>query len=321
MKKILALFSPKEPSVPRMREAIDGEFIFKRAEELTEEDMKDVQIILGNPPPKLLASCEKLEWLQLISAGTDGYNEPGVLPEGVLFTNATGAFGLAIAEHMLAGLLFLMKKIGVYYDEMKTHTWGDRGSVTSIYGTRTLIVGFGDLGSEFGIRMHALGSEVIGLRRSVQEKPDWLSGLYTMDKLDELLPEADFVALCLPANRETYHLMDARRLGLMKDSAYILNSGRGSAIDPKALLTALNNETIAGAVLDVTEPEPLPADDPLWDAKNLFISPHVSGGRHLEETYTRLFGIFTENLRRYQNREPLMNVVDPETGHRKAPLK
>ena len=317
MVRVLALFSPDEPAVPALERAIDAEFIFKESRSLTEEDVADVDIILGNPPPHLLKHAKKLQWLQIMSAGTDGYTAPGVLPEGVLFTNATGAFGLAIAEHMLGALLFIMKKFGSYADWMKTHTWGDRGSVTSIYGSTSLIIGFGDLGSELGIRLHALGSRVIGVRRTVQEKPDWLDGLYTMDAIDELLPKADIVALSVPSTKETYHLIDERRLNLMKDTAYLLNSGRGTAIDPKALEKALREGRIGGAAIDVTEPEPLPADDPLWDAPNLFITPHVSGGRHLNETTVRLYGILEENLKHFSKGEELKNIVDLKTGYRR----
>ena len=317
MYRVLALFSPDEPAAKSLIGIPGAEFVFKESRSLTEEDVKDADIIFGNPPPRLLASAKKLKWLQIMSAGTDGYTAPGVIPEGVVFTNATGAFGLAIAEHMLGALLFIMKKFGPYADWMKTHTWGDRGSVTSIYGSTTLIIGFGDLGSEFGYRMHLLGSRVLGVRRTVQEKPEWLDGLYTMDAIDALLPEADIVALSVPSTKETYHLIDERRLALMKNTAYLLNSGRGTAIDPKALCKALNEGTIGGAAIDVTEPEPLPADDPLWDAPNLFITPHVSGGRHLNETTVRLYGILEENLKHFLKGEELKNIVDLQTGYRR----
>ncbi len=318
MNQILVVI-PVEDCHKAMLEAAapSAEFIYSSPKAVTSEQVQSADIIIGNVPAKLIAGSKKLRWLQLNSAGTDGYTVPGVLPEDALLTNATGAYGLAISEHLLACLLHLMKKLNHYQREMETHTWQDHGAVTSIYGSKTLVVGYGNIGSEFAVRMHALGSSVTGIRRNKTEKPDYLAGLYQMDRLHECLKDADIVVSCLPGTKETYHVFDADAFAAMKPGAFFLNVGRGNAVDSYALAEALNCGHLAGAAVDVTEPEPLPADHPLWDAKNMLITPHVSGGYHLKETHERIIRIAVENLRRFTNGEALKNNVDFATGYRK----
>ena len=136
-----------------------------------------------------------------------------------------------------------------------------------------------------------------------------LDPVLPLEKLDELLPQADVVALCLPHNAQSAGLMDERRIALMKDDAILVNAGRGSALDQEALVRAMRGGKLWGAALDVTVPEPLPADSPLWDIPNLLLTPHVAGGMRLEITRQRCVEIALENLRRYLAGEPLMNRV------------
>lgn len=297
--------------------AKDADFSFISAKDVTKEQVHDADIIIGNVAPELIKGTSKLKWLQLNSAGTDGYLSEGVLPEGTILTNATGAYGLAISEHMIGSLLCIMKKLHLYGADQPKHVWNDYGNVASIYGSKTLVVGFGDIGSEFAVRMHALGSRVTGIRRNRTEKPDYLEALYQMDAFYECLKTADIVATCLPGTKETYHIFDKKAFAQMKEGAYFLNVGRGSAVDSYALADALNSGHLAGASVDVTEPEPLPSDHPLWDAKNLLITPHISGNYHLKETHERIVRIAADNLNRFIRGEKLQNVVDFATGYRK----
>lgn len=297
--------------------AKDADFSFISAKDVTKEQVHDADIIIGNVAPELIKGTSKLKWLQLNSAGTDGYLSEGVLPEGTILTNATGAYGLAISEHMIGSLLCIMKKLHLYGADQPKHVWNDYGNVASIYGSKTLVVGFGDIGSEFAVRMHALGSQVTGIRRNRTEKPDYLEALYQMDAFYECLKTADIVATCLPGTKETYHIFDKKAFAQMKEGAYFLNVGRGSAVDSYALADALNSGHLAGASVDVTEPEPLPSDHPLWDAKNLLITPHISGNYHLKETHERIVRIAADNLNRFIRGEKLQNVVDFATGYRK----
>ena len=315
--KILVALPVEDRHKKLLRSSAQGaQMEFSPAKDLTRQQVQDADIIIGNVSPELLRGTEKLKWLQLNSAGTDGYTQEGVLPKAVLLTNATGAYGLAISEHMIGALLCMMKKLHLYGADQQKHVWGDHGNVTAIYGSRTLVVGFGDIGSEFAVRMNALGSRVTGIRRNKAEKPDYLEALYQMDAFEECLKTADIVATCLPGTRDTYHVFDRNAFAKMKEGAYFLNVGRGSAVDSYALAEALNSGHLAGASVDVTEPEPLPKEHPLWDAQNLLITPHISGNYHLQETHERIIRIAADNLVRFMQGRELKNIVDFSTGYR-----
>ena len=315
-KKVLVVIPVEERHRRMLEEAFpEAGFLYRRTAEPA--DLAQANIIIGNVPPNRLHEAAKLEWMQLNSAGADEYIRERALPAGVLLTNASGAYGLAISEHMLAGTLMLIKRLNRYHTNQLRHRWLDEGRVQSIEGSRTLIVGLGDIGSEYGRRMKALGSHVAGIRRHADHKPAWLDELDTMDALDAELAKADFVSLSLPATPATYHLIDYRRLSLMKRSAVLLNVGRGNVVVSDDLCRALNERLLFGAFLDVTDPEPLPSGHPLWDAENVLITPHISGNYHLPETFERIVRIACENLRRFRGGETLKNLVDLETDYRR----
>lgn len=291
--------------------------LFTTPDCLTEADLANATATIGNINPMLLKSAEHLKWVQLNSAGTDGYLVPGVLPEGTVVTNATGAYGLAIAEHMLGTTLALMKRFPAYLRQQEQEIWKDCGPVTSIYGSTCLVVGMGDIGSEYAMRMKAMGSHVIGIRRTTSDKPEYVDEIYTLDQLEECLGRADIVAASLPGTKETYHMFDEKRLAAMKDGAIFINVGRGSAVDSSALAKALRSGKLFGAGIDVTEVEPLPKESELWSLENLLITPHVSGGYHLRETLERIIGISLYNMDAYLHGTPMKSVVDFSTGYRK----
>lgn len=293
------------------------EYRFLDRETFTEASLSDCNIIIGNVPEKYLRNCRKLEWLQLDSAGANTYTVPGVMPKGAYLTNASGAYGLAISEHMIGTLLMLQKKLDRYYSNMKTHEWRDEGNVQSIWGSNTLVVGLGDIGSEFARKMNMLGSRVVGIRKHYSVKPDYVDEVYPMEHLRELLPKADIVAVTLPGTDENIGLFNSGMFELMKDTAYFLNVGRGSIVVTDDLTHALNDGIIAGAAVDVTYPEPLPQNNELWTAENLIITPHVSGKYHLPETLERILNIAVYNLTAYAEGSTLKNIVDFETGYRK----
>jgi len=294
--------------------APDAEFIYNEAP--TRAEIAQADVILGNAAPSMISPEDKLQWLQTNSAGVDGYLD-GCLPKNAVLTNATGAYGLAISEYMLAVWLEQMKKLHTYRDVQHTSTWKDLGPVTSAWESTVLVLGLGDIGGEFAKRAKALGAYVIGVRRKGTDKPDYVDELILTEKLDEYLPKADCVAITLPGTKETKGMFDAARLAKMKDGAVLLNVGRGMIVDGDALYAALESGKLSGAALDVTDPEPLPAEHPLWLQENCVITPHISGGFHLEETHDRIIRIMAENLRAFCAGKPLRNVVDFETGYRK----
>ncbi len=289
------------------------EYIFD--EKPSQEVMESADIILGCPSPKMLPTCTDLKWLQTISAGVDAYVKS--LPSGVLLTNATGGYGLAIAEHMLGMYLSLIKKLNGYQELQRAHEWGDLGDVKSVWGSTVLVVGMGDIGTEFAKLCKAMGAYVIGVRRTDLTPSEYADEIHLNEDLDKLLERADCVAVSLPGTKETANLFTKERFEKMKNTAVFINVGRGSIVDQDALTDALNSGEIFGAGLDVVTPEPLPSDNALWSAKNVIITPHVSGGFHLTETKSRILGIATENLKRYHDGKLLKNIVDFSTGYRK----
>lgn len=318
MKKILVTIPMEESHKKYIEEvAKDAEVIYTASEKADKNLIQEADIILGNVPVESIRGSQNLKWLQLNSAGANNYTEAGVLKEGTLLTNASGAYGLAISEHMLGMLMAVQKKLHLYLANQKAHQWKDEGKVTSIYGSKTLVVGLGDIGGEFAKRMHALGSKVYGIKRNMTEVPEYLEEIYQMDKLEELLPQFDIVALSLPETKATRNLFDKNKFEKMKKNAILLNVGRGTTVNTADLCDALNNEIIGGAGLDVTDIEPLPEDSPLWNAKNLVLTPHVSGGYHLNETLERIRKIALTNLKAYYEGKPLINIVDFMTGYRK----
>lgn len=292
------------------------ELFFCEKEKLTEELLADTDVLLGNPErPEQVKQAKKLKWLQLNNAGTEGYCAPGMLPEGAVLTNATGAYGLAISEHMIACLFMLRKKLHYYYANQMSHLWKSEGHVGVVRGSTVLVIGLGDIGTAFAGKMKALGCYVIGVKRRLGRKPAEVDELWGMDELSRLLPRADVVAMSLPGNASTYHTLNRERIALLGPNTIVLNVGRGTAVDTDALSDALYAGRIAGAALDVTDPEPLPADHPLWDAPGAVITPHVSGGYSLPETLEQIADIFADNLSRYLRGEELLHVVDLETGY------
>ncbi|MBQ8603670.1 MAG: D-2-hydroxyacid dehydrogenase [Oscillospiraceae bacterium] len=290
-----------------------------KAHPFTDTELKNASIIIGNPSIHTLAKCENLKWLQIASSGADVYAGCGLLhPDKTVLTNATGAYGHAIAEYMVAGVFALYKKLHLYRDNQFSGLWDDLGCVKTIRGSRVLVVGLGDIGGQFAEKMHALGAEIHGIKRTPSSLPLYVKSINTLDKLDRLLPQMDIVALCLPNSSRTQNIISINQLELMKNDAVLINVGRGNAVDTDALAAALQKEIIGGALLDVTNPEPLPSYHPLWKAKNAIITPHISGGYHARETVEAIEAIMLENAQRYVDGKELMNQVDYDTGYRKS---
>lgn len=320
MKKILVTLPVQPQHMAFFESQVRGlgeEYVFiqRPQNEVTAEDVSDKQIILGSVDASVLPAARELAWLQLSWAGADAFVKPGVLQEETILTNASGAYGVAVSEHMAAVTFALVRRLHQYARNQQAHIWEDRGPITSIEGARVLVLGIGDIGGRYAKKMKALGAYVIGVRRTQGEKPDYLDEQYTIESLDELLPGADIVAMVLPGGPATEHIMDERRLRLMKKNAYLINDGRGGAIDPEALKRVLRDGHLGGVALDVTEPEPLPAEDPLWDDERVIITPHISGQFLLRETFERVVRICGENLYRFARGMKLEHIVNRKTGY------
>lgn len=295
--------------------ASDYRFFYSDIQEVTEEQVQEADIILGNVPPQKIKASEKLCWLQLNSAGADAYAGAGILNENTIVTTANGAYGKCVSEHMFAMLLAMQKKLHLYRDSQTKHIWDEHGTVTSIADSTVLVFGMGDIGRHFAKMAHALGAYVIGVKRSPGNCPEYIDEPHLMKDCRELLPHADVVVSFLPSTDETKGLFNSELFELMKPTAFFLNGGRGDAVVTEDLIKVLREGKLAGAALDVTDPEPLPADHPLWDCPNVFITPHISGFYHLPETLDKVVNICGENLRRFTHEQKLRNIMDFETGY------
>lgn len=307
------LFVTPVPEDKKSMFEIDGvEIVYKDRSKVTAEDLKGIEAVLGNLDLASLNSAPDLKWVQLDSAGVGSMSQ---LKEEIQLTNASGAYGEAISEHMLASVLAMMKNLYHYYDLQKEHAWTNLGSVNTISSSTVLSVGMGDIGSSFAKKMHALGADVYGVRRSVHEKPEYLKEAGTMKDLDTFLPLADIVALSLPETAETIHLFDEARLRKMKRGALLINVGRGSAIDTEALIKVMQDHYLSGVSMDVAEWEPLPKNHQLWETENVYITPHISGRFNAAVTYDKVLQIFRGNLMHYINHEALEHLVDKKAGY------
>ena len=287
----------------------DARFVFSEQRDLPPEDPRDFDIILGNMPPASIQASPRLAWMQTSSAGSDDYTRPGVLAPTTLLTCSTGAYGQAVSEHLFASVLAIQKKIELYHDDQRAHVWSDEGAVTSLRGATVLVLGAGNIGSSFARLCRAFGSHVIGLRSHALQPDEPFDEIVPLDQVREVLPQADVVVSFLPSTPQTRNLADAAFFAAMKPGAIFANGGRGDLVDEDALVAALESGHLAGAALDVTRTEPLPANSPLWDIPNLLITPHIAGYYHLQATLDNVVALAQANLRRYAAGEPLANVV------------
>lgn len=318
MKRVLCVLPLNDKQKSHLESAAENcVFEYIPADAVTSEQISDAEIIVGCVPAELIKASEKLELLQLNSAGADPYIVPGVLHGSTVLTNATGAYSKAVAEHTFASLLAVQKKLHLYRDTQLQNNWTDFGYVTSLSDSTVLVMGLGDIGLHFAKLCKAMGAYVIGVKRRPGECPEFVDELYTTDKTDELLPRADVVASIMPGTKDTVGFFTEERFALMKNTAIFLNSGRGSAVSSQVLYKALSTGLIDSAAIDVTDPEPLPADSPLWALPNLLLTPHISGGYHLPGVLDKIVDIAVYNISAHLNGGKLKNIVDFETGYKK----
>ena len=286
--------------------APDAEHIYAGRKSVTAEDLARATVMFGWPRAKALPGCENLKWFQTMWAGADEYLT--VMPEGATLTSSSGSNARSVAEHMLACTLALYRMLPTYRDSQRAHVWENENAMKTLLDATVLVVGAGNIGSTFAKMCKGLGSHTIGVKRSATPV-EGFDEVFPLEKLDELLPKADVVALIMPHNPQSVGLMSKERLALMKDDAVLLSFGRGSVLDQDALVETMQGGKLWGAALDVTEPEPLPADHPLWDIPNLIITPHVAGNMLLEVTRRTCIEMAQSNLKKYLAGEKLDRVV------------
>jgi phosphoglycerate dehydrogenase-like enzyme len=269
--------------------------------------------------PEFLRAARKLVWIQAQSAGVDRYVS---LPEiggndRIVLTNMRSVHGPAIADHVFAMLLALTRDLPVHLAGRGEGSWTAEGSGVltpiALQGRTLLVVGLGGIGTEIARRGHGFGMHVIATRRGDDPAPDFVERAGKPGDLLTFLPRADVVAIAVPLTSETVHLFGRAEFDAMKRESYLVNVSRGKVVDTAALLGALESGRLAGACLDVTDPEPLPKEHRLWKLPNVVITPHVASVSELTEE--RRWLLYRENLRRFDAGEPLLNVVDKQAGY------
>ena len=295
---------------------IGGSVLFVESKDEIPDDWQDCEIIYGFGMGNA-ARNKNLKWLAVPSAGVDYLMKPGVFAnEECLITNSTGAYGVTIAEHIIAVSLLMMRKLDYSYSESLKHNWTGPQPQRSLKDSRILVLGTGDIGCCFAKRAKAFEPmSITGVCRSGICEDSSFDSIFKIDALDELLPDTDLLVMSLPDTPETKNILSRERIALLPDDAYVVNVGRGSAIDEDALADSLEEGRLAGAALDVFRTEPLPDDSRLWNTKNLVITPHVAGNLTLEHTLDVNVSLFCENLINYGKGLPMKNLIDKNKGY------
>lgn len=268
--------------------------------------------------PEFLQKASNLVWVQVPTAGVDRYLNiaPLMKNDSIVLTNSRAIHGPAIADHSMAMLLSLTRNLPYYGAKQKEQDW-DRDDAPSrpiaLKGKTMLVVGLGGIGTEIAQRAHGFSMRVIGTRRSDSPSPKFIEKVGKPTDLMKFLPEADVVVLAVPLTPETKHMIAKPAFDAMKSGSYLINIARGQVVDTTAMLEALKTGKLAGAGLDVTDPEPLTKGHPLWSHPNVVITPHVAGRSAV--TDERRTALLVENLRRFAAGEPLLNVVDKKLGY------
>lgn len=264
-----------------------------------------------------LPHADTLRWIQNTGAGVERLMTEQLRSRRLILTNGSGVMAPNMAEHIIAMMLHFARQMQSHHDARHDHVWREgfpRDRVFELNGQTAVLVGLGDIALETAARLKAFGMTIVGVRRSNTAKlPDHVDEVVPLGSLDKALARADHVIASIPSTPETRGLFNADRFAAFKPGAHFFNVGRGTAVVQQALIDALESGQVAGAGLDVTDPEPLPKDDPLWSAPNVLITRHTAGASPFFQQ--RLLALFEENVRRFQSGETLINVVDHDRGY------
>jgi phosphoglycerate dehydrogenase-like enzyme len=279
---------------------------------------KEADAVLGLCTPELLAAGPNIRWIQSYSAGVERCVAiPALRERNILLTNMQRVAGPVMAEHVLAMMFAYARGLHFYIAERMAGRWTRElpppGRMLTLEGKTVLVVGLGGIGVEVAKRAHALGMRVVATRASGREGPPFVSYVGLPDELHRLAAEADFVVNTVPLTPATTGMFDAKFFAAVKPGAFFVNVGRGGSVVQTELVAALQSGRLGGAGLDVTDPEPLPADSPLWKMQNVILTPHVSAQSDLGDEVR--FAIGVENLRRYVAGERMLSVVDVARGY------
>jgi D-2-hydroxyacid dehydrogenase (NADP+) len=283
------------------------------------QEIADADAVIGEVTPEQVRAGKRLKWVQCMSAGVEdmlflsGSNDLRDSP--IVLTNNRVVQGPEIADHAMAMLLVLTRRLLVYHRNQMEGLWQTPRPFPGIElrGKTAVVIGVGGIGTQIAVRANAFGMKVVGI--DPDEKPfmPFLEKVVKPDQLDDVLPQADVVFISAPHTRESHKMMGPREFDLMKPHSYFIAVSRGGVYDLNALVQSLGSKRLDGAGVDVTDPEPLPKDHPLWKFDNVIVTPHIAG--RSDQDRSRMVGTVKENLRRFVEDKPLVNVVDKQKGY------
>ena len=278
-------------------------------------EIADADAFIGEIRPEEVRAGKNLKWVQSYTAGVERFlGVPGseaLRNSSIILTNNRITQGPEIADHAFAMLLFLTRRLDLFLKDAPRRP--DQYFPVELNGRTALVIGVGGIGTQIALRAWASGMDVIGV--DPEEKPytPYVKRIVKPDHLNEVLPLADIVFVSAPHTQASYKMVGPQQFELMKQDAYFIAVSRGALYDTNALVKALDSRRLAGAGVDVTDPEPLPRDHPLRKFPNVIVTPHIAG--HSDKSVARMFGTVKENVRRFANGEPLVNVVDKQKGY------
>ena len=296
---------------PKPREAYQKKLeCFFNDYEFVYEDGHDAEVVIGSVKADRLKDFKNLKWFQSYAVGVDAYTKKGVLNDGVILTNAPHVHSREVAEHAFASILSAVKKLHLYRDNQRENRWEDEGMVKEYSQLKVCIVGFGDIGNILAKMLKALNMYVIGVKRKMTDKPDYIDELYLKEDLDKAIGDVDVVVSILPGTGDNVHLFTLDTFRKMRKDTIFVNVGRGNLYSEDTIRKVLDERIIETVVSDVFEKEPLDSESELWKYENLVITPHIAGGYHLDSAYEAFIDLCVENLTRYKEGRKLLNIVE-----------
>ena len=278
------------------------------------QEVADAHIVFGGLSREDFLAGQQLRWIQYTAAGVEGILFPELVESPVVLTNMQRMYSPTISETVIGLLITLTRRLNDYTLQTRERRWNALEGLTEISGLTMGVVGMGGIGTDTAYRAHyGFHMRILATDPKPLPKPTFVAELHSPEWLPKMVPQVDVLLSAAPHTPLTHHMFNDEIFRLMKPSAYFINVSRGWLVDSPALVSALKERRIAGAALDATEPEPLPADHPLWTAGNIIITSHtsaVSAG-----STQRILDLFCENVRRYVNGLPMLNVVDKKRGY------
>jgi len=312
-KKIVAVgLSPA--AIEELNSVTPGVRVVRVESDRLPSEVADADALFGTVNPRLIQAGKKLKWVQTYSAGVESYVSPELQNSGIVLTNAKIIQGPQIADHAMALLLALTRDLYLTIPKRSSQEW-PRGEYhpVELNGKTAVVIGVGGIGMQIAQRASAFGMEVIGVDPKDISYTSFLKEVVPPDRLDTVLPKADVVFVSAPLTAKSEGMMGSKQFELMKKGSYFIAVSRGRLYDSAALVKALDSRQLAGAGLDVTNPEPLPKGHPLWNFENVLITPHIAG--QSDGIGERRMALLKENIRRFAKGETLINMVDKAEGY------